>query len=149
MTKRLYLVSAALVAAAAVFSGAGLGWAQDADEALCRPYEESWAKASNEADLTAMNTLLASIPDSCAVKAKARAEIDQLEAAQADRQSSSESPNPDSPAPAPPALYPDAAADTAMAPAADAATSEAPQGGRPAAPPFDDPMSSIPPSGVR
>jgi hypothetical protein len=147
MTKRLYLVSAALVVAVAAFAGAGLAWAQDVHEALCKPYEVSWARASNEADLAAMNTLLASIPDSCAVKAKARVEIDQLEAAQADRRS--ESPSPDSPAPAPPALYPDAAADAAMPSAADAATSEAPQGGRPAAPPFDDPMSSIPPSGVR
>jgi len=140
------------IAIAAVALGVAAARARADDPAVCAPYAEAWAKASRDADLNRMNAVLNSIPDDCAFKAQAEQRFDEVEAqdqaakAQADQEGASQA-EPLAPAAAAPAAEPQAADSPAAA--SQAQPSEMPRENDEAGHGFDDPMSSIPPSGVR
>ena len=139
------------IAAAAVGLSVAAARARADDPALCGPYADAWAKASHDADLNRMNAVLNSIPDDCAFKAQAEQRFDELEAqdqaakAQADQEAASQREFA-APTAAAPGAEPQAAD---SAPAAAQASGDMPRKNDQAGHGFDDPMSSIPPSGER
>jgi hypothetical protein len=149
MRRYALAIAIAVVAAALGFAAAR---AHADNPALCAPYAEAWAKASRDADLNRMNVVLNSIPDDCAFKAQAEQRFDELEAqdqaakAQADQAGASQD-EALAPAAAAPAAEPQAADSPAAA--SQAEPSLTPQANDQAGHGFDDPMSSIPPSGER